>query len=75
MLEIEFLQKVGTRMCRAGTFIDAAQLSGAEERRSDSMRKSYLKKVTKNCTRSMMLLCWEKAICLKKERKKENFKV
>lgn len=31
-------------------------------------RDTHLKKVTKNCTKSMMLLCWEKAIWKKKRR-------
>jgi len=30
---------------------------------------AHLKNVTKNCTRSMKLLCCEKAICNKRERK------
>lgn len=33
-------------------------------------RKTHLKKVTKNCTRSMMLLCCEKAIWKKGQRRK-----
>lgn len=38
-------------------------------------RDTHLKKVTKNCTKSMMLLCWEKAIWKKKRARKKEHKI
>lgn len=40
-------------------WFDVSALTEGEEKR----RAAHLKNVTKNCTRSMKLLCWEKAIC------------
>lgn len=45
---------------------------GVSELTEGKRRAAHLKNVTKNCTRSMKLLCWEKAIYERGKKKKKG---